>query len=197
MKGKYCLEHNPSREYYQLQEIYMSLHIVLFEPEIPQNTGNIARTCAVVGAELDLVHPLGFSLDEKHLRRAGLDYWSQLKITEWENIDAFMQAHGNESQLFLYTTKAPKAHTEVSYTNKGDTYLVFGKESAGIPEEVLVAHKKSCVRIPMKPTLRSLNLSNSVAIAAYEYLRQIDFEGLEEEGQLHHSHWNDEGKEGE
>ena len=175
----------------------MSLHIVLFEPEIPQNTGNIARTCAVVGAELDLVHPLGFSLDEKHLRRAGLDYWSQLKITEWENIDAFMQAHGNESQLFLYTTKAPKAHTEGSYTNKGDTYLVFGKESAGIPEEVLVAHKKSCVRIPMKPTLRSLNLSNSVAIAAYEYLRQIDFEGLEEEGQLHHSHWNDEGKEGE
>jgi tRNA (cytidine/uridine-2'-O-)-methyltransferase len=169
----------------------MSLHIVLFEPEIPQNTGNIARTCAVIGAKLDLVYPIGFSLDEKHLKRAGLDYWSQLEITKWKDIAQFMEVHGQEKQLFLYTTKAPKSYHKVIYTSEGDTYLVFGKESAGIPEEVLVEHKENCVRIPMRPALRSLNLSNSVAIAAYEYLRQTDFIGLQGQGQLHHSHWKD------
>lgn len=168
----------------------MALHIVLFEPEIPQNTGNIARTCAVIGANLDLVYPLGFSIDEKHVRRAGLDYWNQLKLTKWESIDAFLKAKGNE-KLFLFTTKAPQSYHQVEYTNEGDTYLIFGKETKGIPEEVLVDRKESCVKIPMREETRSLNLSNSVAIAAYEYLRQLDFPGLKETGHLHNLDWKE------
>lgn len=157
------------------------LHIVLFEPEIPQNTGNIARTCAAIGAELHLVHPLGYSLDEKHLRRAGLDYWSLVTITEHESINAFMEQHGAEN-LYFFTKKAHHAYHEVSYPR--DTWLVFGKESVGIDEEFLRQHESRTLRIPMRSEARSLNLSNSVAIAAYEYMRQYDFSGLQGQGEL-------------
>ncbi|MGH4038921.1 MAG: tRNA (cytidine(34)-2'-O)-methyltransferase [Sphaerochaeta sp.] len=169
----------------------MALHIVLFEPEIPQNTGNIARTCAVVGASLDLVYPLGFSIDEKHVKRAGLDYWDKLNITKWKSIDEFMEAKKGE-RLFMFTTKAPKSYHQADYTGPGDIYLIFGKETKGIPEQVLVDNEESCVKIPMREETRSLNLSNSVAIAAYEVLRQLDFPGLSEKGHLHNLHWKDE-----
>jgi tRNA (cytidine/uridine-2'-O-)-methyltransferase len=174
-----------------LQGLKMALHIVLFEPEIPQNTGNIARTCAVIGASLDLVYPLGFSIDEKHVRRAGLDYWDQLNITKWKSIDEFMAAKKDE-KLFMFTTKAPKSYHQVDYTGTDDIYLIFGKETKGIPEQVLVDHEEDCVKIPMRAETRSLNLSNSVAIAAYEVLRQLDFPGLSETGHLHDLHWKDE-----
>ncbi|MGE4454152.1 MAG: tRNA (uridine(34)/cytosine(34)/5-carboxymethylaminomethyluridine(34)-2'-O)-methyltransferase TrmL [Sphaerochaeta sp.] len=164
----------------------MALHIVLFEPEIPQNTGNIARTCAAVGATLHLVHPLGFSLDEKYLRRAGLDYWPLLTLCEHQSIQTFMEEHQKDN-LYFFTTKAPKTYTEVTFPN--ETYLVFGKESAGISETLLVKHTKSCVRIPMRQEARSLNLSNSVAIAAYEYLRQQSFPSLQGKGALHRLSW--------
>jgi tRNA (cytidine/uridine-2'-O-)-methyltransferase len=169
----------------------MALHIVLFEPEIPQNTGNIARTCAVIGASLDLVYPLGFSIDEKHVRRAGLDYWNQLDITKWKSIDEFMAAKKDE-RLFMFTTKAPKSYHQVDYTGSSDIYLIFGKETQGIPEKVLVENEEACVKIPMRKETRSLNLSNSVAIAAYEVLRQLDFPGLSDTGHLHDLQWKDE-----
>jgi len=168
----------------------MALHLVLFEPRIPQNTGNIIRTCAVIGAHLDLVHPLGFSIDEKHVKRAGLDYFDKVNVTQWENTQSFLEAKKNE-KLFFFTTKALKSYHEVNYEVTGDTYLIFGREDQGINEEILIQHKEQCVRIPMKKELRSLNLSNSVAIAAYEYLRQIDFAGLEEKGHLHRLDWAD------
>ncbi|MCY1152500.1 MAG: tRNA (cytidine(34)-2'-O)-methyltransferase [Sphaerochaetaceae bacterium] len=168
----------------------MSLHLVLFEPRIPQNTGNIIRTCAVIGAKLDLVHPLGFSIDEKHVKRAGLDYFDKVDVTEWKNTQEFLDAKINE-KLYFFTTKARLSYHEAKYEVKGDTYLIFGREDKGIDEDILVNHKDECVRIPMKKELRSLNLSNSVAIAAYEYLRQIDFEGLEEKGNLHRLNWDD------
>jgi len=168
----------------------MALHIVLFEPEIPQNTGNIARTCAVIGASLDLVYPLGFNIDEKSVKRAGLDYWNQLNITKWESISEFIEAKKNE-RLYMFTTKAPKSYHQADYTGPGDVYLIFGKETKGIPEEVLVQFKDNCVKIPMREETRSLNLSNSVAIAAYEYLRQLDFPGLSETGHLHNLHWKE------
>lgn len=155
------------------------LHIVLFEPEIPQNTGNIARTCAAVGAQLHLVHPLGYSLDEKHLRRAGLDYWSLVTIVEHESIATFMEQHGVEN-LYFFTKKANHAYHEVSYPQ--DVWLVFGRESTGIDETFLLAHEARTLRIPMRAEARSLNLSNSVAIATYEYMRQQDFPGLSETG---------------
>lgn len=166
----------------------MALHIVLFEPEIPQNTGNIARTCAVIGANLDLVYPLGFDIDEKHVRRAGLDYWDKLKVTKWKSIAEFLEAKKGEN-LYFFTTKAPQSYHQVEYTKAEDTYLIFGRETRGIPEEVLVEHKERCVKIPMREETRSLNLSNSVAIAAYEYLRQLDFPGLKETGHLHNLEW--------
>ncbi len=164
----------------------MALHIVLFEPEIPQNTGNIARTCAAVGATLHLVHPLGFSLEEKYLRRAGLDYWPLLTLCEHQSITSFMEKHQNDN-LFFFTTKAPQTYTEVTFPE--ETFLVFGKESAGVSESILVNHKESCVRIPMREEARSLNLSNSVAIAAYEYLRQQSFPALQGKGSLHRLSW--------
>ncbi len=166
----------------------MALHIVLLEPEIPQNTGNIARTCAAVGASLHLVHPLGFSLSEKHLRRAGLDYWPLLTLYEYPNIEKFMEQKGSEN-LYFFTTKARRTYTEVAYPEQ--TYLVFGKESAGIPESMLVDHQDSCVRIPMRTEARSLNLSNSVAVAAYEYLRQAQFPDLSTKGTLHRLSWRE------
>ncbi len=164
----------------------MALHIVLFEPEIPQNTGNIARTCAAVGATLHLVHPLGFSLEEKYLKRAGLDYWPLLTMVEHPSIEAFLSAH-QEKPLYYFTTKAPRTYSEVTYPE--ETYLVFGKESAGISESLLVKNKQRCVRIPMREEARSLNLSNSVAIAAYEYLRQQSFPFLQGTGTLHRLTW--------
>ncbi len=167
----------------------MPLHLVLFEPRIPQNTGNIVRTCAVIGASLHLVHPLGFSVDEKHVKRAGLDYFNKVGVTQWNSSKEFLEAKKNE-KLFFFTTKAKHSYHQVKYDVTGDTYLIFGREDKGIDEHILVDHEDECVRIPMIKELRSLNLSNSVAIAAYEYLRQIDFVGLEEEGELHNLNWN-------
>ena len=153
--------------------------VVLLEPEIPQNTGNIARTYAATGASLHIIKPMGFEIDDKKLKRAGLDYWHQLDITYYENIEDFYERNP-DSAVFYYTTKAPRKHTDVSYPKK--VYLMFGKETKGLPEELLRKNADACVRIPMRNTLRSLNLSNAVAIAVYEAFRQRDFEGLKEEG---------------
>ena len=155
------------------------INVVLLEPEIPQNTGNIARTCAATGASLHIIQPMGFEIDDKKLKRAGLDYWHQLDITYYENIEDFYERNP-DSVVFYYTTKAPRKHTDVSYPKK--VYLMFGKETKGLPEELLRKNADACVRIPMRNTLRSLNLSNAVAIAVYEAFRQRDFEGLKEEG---------------
>ena len=163
------------------------LHIVLYQPEIHANTGNISRTCAITGAHLHLIRPLGFSTDDKHLRRAGLDYWDKLNITYYENLEDFFQKN-QEGAIYYYTTKAPAAYTEVEeYPQK--VYIMFGKESKGLPEELLHKNKEHCVRIPMRDTLRSLNLSNSVAIAVYEILRRDNFDGLREDGNLTKYEW--------
>lgn len=159
----------------------MALNIVLIEPEIPQNTGNIVRTCAALGATLHLVHPLGFSLDEKHLKRAGLDYWPQLTLRQWSDSATFFEETAGEERYY-FTTKAPRSYSEVHYGE--DVYLIFGKESAGLDEALLAQEIQRCVRIPMRPAIRSLNLSNSVAIAAYEWERQRTFEGLQQSGSL-------------
>ena len=164
------------------------LNIVLCEPQIPQNTGNIARTCAVTGASLHLIRPLGFEINDKKMKRAGLDYWDKLDVHYYDSIDEFFLRH-KYAQICFFTTKARHRHTDVAYTD--DTFLVFGREDAGLPEEFLVKHPDQCVRIPMRNTLRSLNLSNSVAIAAYEVLRQWDFDGLSEEGALTKYSWED------
>ena len=157
------------------------INIVLVEPEIPQNTGNIARTCAATGAALHLVKPLGFAIDDKKMKRAGLDYWHQLDITYYDNLDHFLAVNGQEN-LYFFTTKAKHCFTDVEYPRR--VFLVFGKETAGLPEELLVAHPDTCVRLPMRPTLRSLNLSNTVAVAVYEAFRQRNYQGLQESGQL-------------
>ena len=151
------------------------LNIVLVEPEIPSNTGNISRTCAVTGAALHLVYPLGFSIDEKHLRRAGLDYWDKLDVFEYKNLDDFF-TRNEGGEFFFFSAKAKKSYTEVKYPE--DAYLIFGKETKGLPEPLIFSNMERAVRIPMRKTLRCLNLSNSVAIAAYEYFRQYDFKGL-------------------
>lgn len=151
------------------------LNLVLVEPEIPQNTGNVARTCAVTGAALHLVRPLGFEPDDKKLKRAGLDYWDKLDITYYDSLDDFLEKNANES-LYLFTTKAKHAHTEVAYPKR--VFLLFGKETAGLPVSLIEKHRETAVRIPMRDTLRCLNLSNAVAVAAYEYLRQYDFPDL-------------------
>lgn len=153
----------------------MKLHIVLHEPEIPQNTGNIARTCAVTGASLHLIRPLGFSTDEKAVKRSGLDYWDKLDIFYYDDLDDFFTQHP-DADFYCFTTKAPRNFTEVAYSD--DCWLFFGKETKGLPEDFLLKNFERCVRIPMRNTLRSLNLSNSVAIGVYEILRQHDFEGL-------------------
>ncbi len=162
------------------------MNIVLLEPEIPQNAGNIARTCAVTGSKLHLIKPLGFSVEDKYLKRAGLDYWQYLDVRYYDNFEDF-KAKNPDARLIMATTKAKKVYTEIDY--KEDDYIVFGKESAGIPEEILLQYKETSVRIPMSGELRSLNLSNSVAIIVYEALRQQDFKGLVTEGQLHRHTW--------
>lgn len=165
----------------------MALHIVLLEPEIPQNTGNIARTCAALGATLHLVHPLGYTISDKQLRRAGLDYWSMLDIRHHQTVADFFATHEHDP-LWFFTTKAPHTYAEVSYGE--DAFLVFGKESAGIDEQILVKYPEQCIRIPMRSGARSLNLSNSVAIGAYEYERQQQFSGLKRTGELHRLTWS-------
>ena len=161
------------------------INIVLVEPQIPQNTGNVARTCAVTGARLHLVGPMGFTPDDKKLKRAGLDYWSQLDITYYQDLSEFWAA--NRGPYFFFTSKGTHRHTDVSYPD--GAYLVFGREDAGLPEELLAAHPAQCVRIPMRLGERCLNLSNSVAVGVYEALRQWDFEDLETRGQLTKYEW--------
>ena len=158
-----------------------NLNIVLVEPQIPQNTGNISRTCAVTGARLHLVRPLGFEVDDRHLKRAGLDYWDKLDITYYDGLDVFF-ARNRNGKFFYFTTKGRTVHSEMEYPD--NAYLVFGREDKGLPEELLYANPDSCVRIPMRPELRSLNLSNSAAIAVYEVLRQWDYPDLTREGRL-------------
>lgn len=156
-----------------------SVNIVLHEPEIPQNTGNIARTCAATGAALHIIRPMGFSVDDRKLKRAGLDYWYALDITYYDNLSDFF-AKNPEASVFYFSTKAPRAYTEVSYPDP--VFLMFGKETKGLPEELLEANLERTVRIPMRENLRSLNLSNSVAVGAFEVFRQRGFAGLEEAG---------------
>lgn len=164
----------------------MSLQIVLVEPEIPQNTGNIARTCAATGMGLHLIKPLGFEIDDRKLKRAGLDYWHLLGVKYYEGIDDFFQKNP-DANCYYASTKSLKRYTDVVYQD-GD-FLVFGKETRGLPEELLKDHREHCIRIPMIQEARSLNLSNSVAIVAYEALRQLDFPGLKEAGELAHLKW--------
>lgn len=157
------------------------INIVLLEPEIPQNTGNIARTCAATGSALHLIEPMGFTVTDAKLKRAGLDYWNKLDITYYKNIDDFYEKTAGGS-YFYFSTKAPRCYTDIEYPD--ECYLIFGKESRGIPEEILKKNLDKCVRIPMLENLRSLNLSNSVAIAVYEVLRQRRFADLEKQGFL-------------
>lgn len=162
------------------------LNIVLVEPQIPQNTGNIARTCAVTGAALHLIKPMGFTVTDKHLKRAGLDYWDKLDITYYDGLDDFFSKNNN-GNFYFFTTKGRNIHSDVSY--EGKVYLIFGREDKGLPEELLFEHKENCLRIPMRNTLRSLNLSNSVAVAVYEALRQNDYNELETKGELTKFRW--------
>ena len=164
------------------------LNIVLYEPEIPANTGNIGRTCGATGTRLHLIEPLGFRLDEKSLKRAGMDYWKDLDVTTYIDFNDFMEKNPG-AKIYMATTKAPNVYTDVKY--EPDCYIMFGKESAGIPEEVLVEHKEDSIRIPMLGDIRSLNLGNSVAIVLYEALRQNGFRGMNLEGHLHRLEWKD------
>ena len=163
------------------------MNIVLHQPEIPANTGNIGRTCVATGSALHLIEPLGFRLDEKSIKRAGMDYWQHLDVTRYVDFEEFRSLHP-DAKLWMATTKAKRTYTEVSFGP--DDYIMFGKESAGIPEELLVEYEENCIRIPMLDKIRSLNLSNSVAIVLYEALRQNHFEGMQREGELHRLHWN-------
>lgn len=164
------------------------LHIVLLEPEIPANTGNIGRTCVAAGAKLHLIGPMGFQINEKQVRRAGLDYWDKLDYCIYDSYPDFL-AKNPGAKIYMATTKARQVYSEVHYEE--DCYIMFGKESAGIPEEILVDHEETTVRIPMFGDIRSLNLSNSVAVVLYEALRQHEFENLSRTGHLHHHHWKD------
>lgn len=159
------------------------LHIVLYEPEIPQNTGNISRTCAVTGAHLHLIEPLGFELSDRTIRRAGLDYWQYLTVSRHANWEEFIETNP-QGEFYFCSTKGQKCHSEVEYPRDKDVYLVFGKESHGLPEPLLKANYERCIRIPMLDFVRSLNLSNAVAICAYEVLRQLGYPNLSDEGRL-------------
>ena len=164
------------------------LNIVLYEPEIPANTGNIGRTCVATNTRLHLIEPLGFRLNEKNLKRAGMDYWEHLDVTTYIDYRDFMEKNPG-AKIYMATTKGQNVYTEVSYEE--DCYIMFGKESAGIPEEILIEYSDTCIRIPMLPTIRSLNLSNSVSIVLYEALRQHNFESMQLTGELHRLHWPD------
>ena len=164
------------------------LNIVLYEPEIPANTGNIGRTCVATDTRLHLIEPLGFRLDEKSLKRAGMDYWKDLDVTTYVNWEDFCEKNPN-AKIYMATTKAKHVYSDVAY--EPDCYIMFGKESAGIPEEILKDHPDTCVRIPMVGEIRSLNLSNSVAIVLYEALRQNQFDHMKLEGELHRLSWDD------
>ncbi len=168
----------------------MAFNIVLYEPEIPANTGNIGRTCVAANARLHLIEPLGFRLNEKEIRRAGMDYWKDLDVSVYVDWEDFL-AKNPDAKIYLATTKGRHIYTEVSY--EPDCYLVFGKESAGIPEEILVEHPNECIRIPMIGETRSLNLSNSVAVILYEALRQNQFRDMKLEGELHYLDWMSKG----
>ena len=164
------------------------MNIVLLEPEMPSNTGNIGRTCVAVGARLHLIEPLGFKLSEKAVKRAGLDYWDKLDVRVYSDYREFLERCPDApGKMYFASTKAHQVYSDVSY--EPDCYLMFGKESAGIPEEILVENESRCVRIPMWGDIRSLNLANSVAIVLYEALRQQGFENLEKQGSLHRLHW--------
>ena len=162
-------------------EVIKMLNIVLVEPEIPQNCGNIARTCAATGCRLHLIRPLGFDISEKAVRRAGLDYWHMVEVFDYENLEDFF-ARNQVSQMWCLSTKAPRSYVEADY--RDDCYLFFGKETKGLPEDFLEAHRESCVKIPMREEARSLNLSNAVAITVFEALRQLDFPGLKDYGKM-------------
>lgn len=164
------------------------LNIVLHEPEIPANTGNIGRTCVATNTRLHLIEPLGFRLNEKNLKRAGMDYWDKLDVATYIDYDDFIERNPG-AKIYMATTKARQSYTDVRY--EPDCYIMFGKESAGIPEEILVQHKEDSIRIPMSQDIRSLNLGNSVAIVLYEALRQNGFANMETEGHLHRLEWKE------
>lgn len=171
----------------KIVRLYM-FHIVLVEPEIPQNAGNIARTCGATGTHLHMIRPLGFEVSDKYLKRAGLDYWNLVDISYYDSF-AELQAQYPCARFFYFTTKAQHKHSDVAYQD-GD-FLVFGKETKGLPEDLLIQNRETCVRIPMYEKARSLNLSNSVAVALYEALRQLDYPNLSDEGELHEHKWNE------
>lgn len=166
------------------------LNIVLLEPEMPANTGNIGRTCCATGTRLHLIEPMGFRINDKMLKRAGLDYWDKLDVTIYDCLEDFLEQNPDAvGKMFMATTKAKKNYSEVTYSQ--DAYIMFGKESAGIPEELLVDYQETAIRIPMNENIRSLNLSNSVAIVLYEALRQNTFFSMQTEGELHRLHWKE------
>lgn len=162
------------------------MHIILHQPEIPANTGNIGRTCVATGTALHLIEPLGFRLNEKEIKRAGMDYWEHLDVRRYMNFEEFLEKNPN-AKIWMATTKAKHVYSDVVFGE--DDYIMFGKESAGIPEEILVDYEETCIRIPMLDKIRSLNLSNSVAIVLYEALRQQQFGCMQLEGELHRLHW--------
>ena len=164
------------------------MNIVLYEPEMPANTGNIGRTCVATNTKLHLIEPLGFKLSEKHLVRAGLDYWDKLDVTVYSDYQDFLKRNPG-AKIYMATTKCEHVYTDVPYDP--DVYIMFGPESRGIPEEILIENRENCIRIPMWGDIRSLNLSNSVAIVLYEALRQNGFEKMTMEGHLHHLHWKE------
>lgn len=165
------------------------MHIILHQPEIPANTGNIGRTCVATGTSLHLIEPLGFRLNEKEIKRAGMDYWEHLDVNRYINFEEFKEKHP-DAKIWMATTKARKCYTDVSFSE--NDYIMFGKESAGIPEEILIDYEETSIRIPMLSDIRSLNLSNSVAIVLYEALRQNQFASMEKQGDLHRLHWKGE-----
>jgi tRNA (cytidine/uridine-2'-O-)-methyltransferase len=165
------------------------MHIILHQPEIPGNTGNIGRTCVATGTSLHLIEPLGFRLGEKEIKRAGMDYWPQLELYRYINFEAFREAHPHAT-IWMATTKARRLYTQAAFGS--DDFIMFGRESAGIPEEILVDYEATSIRIPMLPAIRSLNLSNAVAIVLYEALRQQQFTGMQTMGELHRLHWKTE-----
>ncbi len=167
------------------------MHIVLHQPEIPANTGNIGRTCVATGTSLHLIEPLGFRLNEKEIRRAGMDYWEHLDVKRYVNFREFLEKNP-KARIWMATTKAKHVYSDVRFGE--DDYIMFGKESAGIPEEILVEYEETCIRIPMLDQIRSLNLSNAVAVVLYEALRQNGFGSMQREGRLHRLQWKD-GKE--